>query len=137
MLLATQLLLAAAPAAFMNTPIVISRAPTRMPSLPYMSTALVSPSPSVPELPMVKTNAVSRLFTKVNFIVASVVAILIWYVPLLPLTLYSLKFDNVRRRGCDWVVQAKPARRSSALHPFSPCQLPAPPVHQRVQRHKN
>jgi len=75
-------------------------------SLMMASMAVGTASAGFPaELMPVKTNALTRFLTATQFLAASVVTILFWYIPLVPLYLYSLVFDRSRRRACDWIVQ--------------------------------
>lgn len=52
-----------------------------------------------------KTNPISRLVTAVAFSLAVVLSLLAVYPVLLCILFWSMAFDNVRRRGCDWIVQ--------------------------------
>tara|TARA_B110001452_G_scaffold36144_1_gene27726 strand:+ start:86 stop:1069 length:984 start_codon:yes stop_codon:yes gene_type:complete len=76
---------------------------------PTPSAAVAAPLslPSPPPLVAApKTNAISRALTGFWFVFTSILILILSYVPLLPLTLYGMFFDNDRRRGVDVVVQS-------------------------------
>eukprot|EP00316_Scyphosphaera_apsteinii_P005940 CAMPEP_0119298756 /NCGR_PEP_ID=MMETSP1333-20130426/916_1 /TAXON_ID=418940 /ORGANISM="Scyphosphaera apsteinii, Strain RCC1455" /LENGTH=276 /DNA_ID=CAMNT_0007299949 /DNA_START=157 /DNA_END=987 /DNA_ORIENTATION=- len=56
--------------------------------------------PSVPA-----TNTFNRVLTGIRFAAATYVVAVVYYVPLIPLTIYSMLFDNERRAAVDWIVQ--------------------------------
>jgi len=72
-----------------------------------MQAAVAAMPPPVPPLVAAPvTNKVTRFLTGAWFSITAIVILLMSYIPLLPLTLYALIFDEPRRRGPDFVVQA-------------------------------
>jgi len=72
--------------------------------LPVASAATL-PAPSSDGLPQLSTNAFTRALTGIRFGLACYLSVIALYVPLVPVTLYGMVFDNKRRSLCDWIVQ--------------------------------
>ena len=83
---------------------VASTARAPAPNLAHVAPAAQPPPTSQIELVPPATNPLKSALVKVHFCAAATVVILLCYIPLLPVTLVSLFFDNVRRRGCDFIV---------------------------------
>lgn len=92
-----------------SPPVLGGRAAQRLSCrTPTPSAAVAAPLSLPPPPPLVaapKTNAFSRALTGSWFVLTSIIILIFSYIPLLPLTLYGILFDNARRRGVDVIVQ--------------------------------